>query len=61
MGRRAALSRPTAHSSIKQHLIFPKTCENVFILVGHWWIIPIILATQKTAIRRITVQSQPRK
>jgi hypothetical protein len=26
---------------------------------GHWWLIPIILATQEAEIRRITVGSQP--
>jgi hypothetical protein len=25
----------------------------------HWWLIPVILATQEAKIRRIIVQSQP--
>jgi hypothetical protein len=29
------------------------------LLAGHWWLTPIILATQETEIRRISVQSQP--
>jgi hypothetical protein len=27
-------------------------------LDGHWWLMPVILATQQVEIRRITVQSQ---
>jgi hypothetical protein len=30
-------------------------------LAGCWWLIPVILATQETEIRRIAVQSQPRQ
>jgi hypothetical protein len=30
-------------------------------LAGHWWLAPIILATQEAEIRRIVAQSQPRQ
>jgi hypothetical protein len=29
------------------------------ISTRHWWLTPVILATQKAEIRRIMVQSQP--
>jgi hypothetical protein len=30
-------------------------------LARHWWLSPIILATQEAGSRRIAVQSQPRQ
>jgi hypothetical protein len=33
--------------------------QEVDILARHWWLTPIIIATQEAEIRRITVQSQP--
>jgi hypothetical protein len=29
--------------------------------VGHWWLTPVILATQEAEVRRIEVRSQPRQ
>jgi hypothetical protein len=31
------------------------------LLARHWWLTPVILATQEAEIRRTVVQSQPRK
>jgi hypothetical protein len=35
--------------------------EKVKMLLGarHWWLTPVILATQEAEIRRIEVRSQP--
>jgi hypothetical protein len=35
--------------------------KNKFINYGHWWLTPIILATQEAEIRRMAVQSHPRQ
>jgi hypothetical protein len=32
---------------------------KTFVLAGRWWLTPVILATQKAEIRRITFQSKP--
>jgi hypothetical protein len=32
---------------------------KTLIHVGHWWLTPVILATQEAEIRRFTIQSQP--
>jgi hypothetical protein len=37
----------------------PKTKKNPKLVAGHWWLTPVILATQEIEIRRIVVQSQP--
>jgi hypothetical protein len=29
------------------------------MLARHWWLMPVILATQEAEVRRITDQSQP--
>jgi hypothetical protein len=29
--------------------------------MGHWWLTPVLLATQEAEIRRIMVQIQPRQ
>jgi hypothetical protein len=39
-----------------------KKCFSYSIKInipGHWWLIPILLATQEAEIRRIMVQGQP--
>jgi hypothetical protein len=35
--------------------------QEAVVIVGHWWLMPVVLATQQAEIRRITVQSQPRQ
>jgi hypothetical protein len=30
-------------------------------VIGHWWLMPVILAIQEAEIRRIVVRSQPRQ
>jgi hypothetical protein len=40
----------------------PQYQKNFFkILARHWWLTPVILATQEAETRQITVQSQPWK
>jgi hypothetical protein len=36
-----------------------KKKKKRWFLVGHWWLTPIILATQETKIRRFEIQSKP--
>jgi hypothetical protein len=33
--------------------------ESEIFEAGHWWLRPVILATQEAKIRRLEVQSQP--
>jgi hypothetical protein len=34
---------------------------KISFLTRHWWLTPVILATQEAEIRRLEVQSQPRQ
>jgi hypothetical protein len=59
----------------QSHLELKEQSRNIVILISkyalgswapvahawHWWLTPIILATQEAGIRRITVWSQPGK
>jgi hypothetical protein len=36
-----------------------KVKRKMTFLAGHWWLTPVILATQEAGIRKITVPSQP--
>jgi hypothetical protein len=38
-----------------------KIAIKVSLSARHWWLTPVILATQEVEIRRITVRSQPRQ
>jgi hypothetical protein len=38
-----------------------RTCLKKQKVAGHWWLMPVILATQEVEIRRIAVRSQPRQ
>jgi hypothetical protein len=35
--------------------------QQKYSSTGHWWLTPVIPATQEAEIRRIEVQSQPRQ
>jgi hypothetical protein len=37
------------------------TIKYMLILARHWWLTPVILATQEAEIRRITLEATPGK
>jgi hypothetical protein len=47
-----------SHSDSLSHKFL--TVKN-FEITEHWWLTPVILATQEGEIRRLMAQSQPRK
>jgi hypothetical protein len=44
------------HIQFPQHHLLKQT-----FFARHWWLMPVILATQEAEIRRIAVPSQPRQ
>jgi hypothetical protein len=40
--------------------LFRERMLKSVIIAGHWWLTPVILATQETEIRRIEIRSQPK-
>jgi hypothetical protein len=38
---------------------FPAFNLRLYHHTGHWWLTPVIVATQEAEIKRIAVQSQP--
>jgi hypothetical protein len=41
--------------------LFVEVLARIYFRPKSWWLMPVILATQKAEIRRIMVQSQPRQ
>jgi hypothetical protein len=64
LGQACVIAKMNAHMHMEQssciRAVFSATVPKDSF-AGHWWLMPVIPATQEAEIRRIVFQSQPRQ